>query len=90
MTKPRTATGIAGMVSAARYGKRWTLRETARRSGLSIAFLCDVELGRRLPSAGTVLSLGRVLGLDADAMMRAIGEQKLAEVRSRIVRRARP
>ncbi len=83
MTKARTTSGVAGMVAAARAAKGWTLRETAERAGCSPSFLCDVELGRRLPSVGTVAALEHVLGVDAAAMITGIVEQKLAAARKR-------
>lgn len=43
-----------------------SLRELAKRVGISSAFLSDIELGRRNPSHKTMLALANELGTTVD------------------------
>lgn len=40
-----------------RQGRGWTQAEVAKRSGLSVGFLSQLELGRRKPTLETLLTL---------------------------------
>ena len=44
-----------------RTKKGMTLRAVARRTGLSPAFLSDIELGRRFPSSSSLKKLNEAL-----------------------------
>src|SRR6185295_267621 len=45
-----------------RSGKDLSLRELAKKAGISAAFLSDIELGRRFPSEDVLGTLARILG----------------------------
>jgi len=51
-----------------REAKDISLRELARRIGVSAPFLSDVELGRRFPTADKLELLAEELGVDADEL----------------------
>ncbi|RKT55595.1 helix-turn-helix domain-containing protein [Saccharothrix australiensis] len=54
---------------AAREAAKMSLREMARRVGLSPSFVSQVELGRAAPSVGTLYAMVRELGLSLDSLM---------------------
>ncbi|MFD1210765.1 helix-turn-helix domain-containing protein [Arthrobacter sp. GCM10027362] len=53
----------------ARTDAKMSLREMARRVGVSASFISQVELGRATPSIGTLYSIVSELGLSLDSMM---------------------
>ncbi len=48
--------------------KDLSLRELARRAGVSAPFLSDIELGRRFPSDEVLEKLGAILGATVDEL----------------------
>lgn len=48
------ATLIGATINNARRGMGWTLRDLGQASGLSMAYLSDIERGARVPPAETV------------------------------------
>jgi len=49
-----------------REEKDWSLRELAKKVGLTAPFLSDVELGRRFPKEENLREIARVLGISVD------------------------
>ena len=41
-----------------------TGRELSRRVGISAAYMCDIELNRRLPSLTVVRKIGRIIDIE--------------------------
>ncbi|MFF2317841.1 helix-turn-helix domain-containing protein [Arthrobacter sp. NPDC058097] len=71
-TVPVTEEGRAQLGSqlrAARTKAKISLRELARRVGISASFMSQVELGRAVPSIGTLYTIVSELGLSLDALM---------------------
>ena len=66
----RNAT-LGKRVRAARERSSLSLRELARRVGVSPSFMSQVELGRAAPSVGTLYAIARELGLSLDTLMAA-------------------
>lgn len=54
----------------ARKATGMSLREMARRIGVSPSFISQVELGRATPSVGTLYAIVSELGLSLDALMK--------------------
>ena len=53
---------VGAKVFAWREKNGVTQRALAKNAGLSVSFLCDLENGKRLPSAATLISLSRATG----------------------------
>ncbi|WP_078280846.1 helix-turn-helix domain-containing protein [Mycobacteroides franklinii] len=79
-TEPVSALGGAGPAAernvqvglrlrAAREKAALSLRELARRVGVSPSFISQVELGRTAPSVGTLYAIANELGLSLDTVM---------------------
>lgn len=71
-TAPVTEEGRAQLGSqlrAARTKKKISLRELSRRVGVSASFMSQVELGRAVPSIGTLYTIVSELGLSLDSLM---------------------
>lgn len=71
-TVPATEEGRAQLGSqlrAARTKAKISLRELARRVGISASFMSQVELGRAVPSIGTLYTIVSELGLSLDTLM---------------------
>lgn len=64
--KPRPTKGVAARLARYREYLSLTLTDAAKRIGISISHLSDIELGHRRPSADVVIRMGRVY---ADAGM---------------------
>lgn len=47
----------------------WTAAELADRVKMSAQYICDIELGRRIPPPSVVVDLGIVLDMDTTALM---------------------
>lgn len=58
-----------------------SLRELARKLGVSAAFLSDVELGRRYPSDRTLARIARVLGTALEGLQEYDTRPPLDELR---------
>lgn len=56
--------GLGPMLRAARERAGLGVREAARQAGLSGGYVCDLEAGRRCPSATVAARLAEVLTLD--------------------------
>ena len=50
---------------------RLTIRQLAKRCGLSASFLCDVERGKRGIGADSLVAIGQVVGMPIDQLMGA-------------------
>lgn len=46
------------------------LRQTAGRAGISAAYLCDIELDRRIPSPAVIVRLAAALGVVPQRLLR--------------------
>ena len=60
---------LGGQLRAARTKAKISLRELARRVGISASFMSQVELGRAVPSIGTLYTIVSELGLSLDSLM---------------------
>ncbi|WP_298591502.1 helix-turn-helix domain-containing protein [uncultured Kocuria sp.] len=60
---------LGSQLRDARTQNKISLRELARRVGVSASFLSQVELGRAKPSIGTLYSIVSELGLSLDSLM---------------------
>ena len=60
--------GLGARLRAAREVSGFTLRETARRLGVSASFLSQLETGKSQPSVATLYSLTRLLGVTFDEL----------------------
>ena len=67
-----------------REGKDISLRELAKKLGLSPAFLSDVELGRRYPSKKVLRQLANELGVKAEELENYDTRPPIEEVRRRV------
>lgn len=62
---------FGSVIRAARQRKGLTLREVARRLGISAAYLSDMELDRRNPPSGTLRrAMLAMLGVAEDGYLR--------------------
>jgi transcriptional regulator with XRE-family HTH domain len=64
----RVAFAIGMRISAERKKRRWTLRELARRAGVSVAIVHGVEAGS-IASLPTYVRLARAFGRDLDMLL---------------------
>jgi transcriptional regulator with XRE-family HTH domain len=60
--------GLGAYIRRIRDQRDVSLREFAKRLGLSAAFISDVELGRRHPSEEVLASIARALGVKIDEL----------------------
>lgn len=60
---------LGSKLRAARTKAKISLRELARRVGISASFMSQVELGRAVPSIGTLYTIVSELGLSLDSLM---------------------
>lgn len=67
---------VGTRLRAAREQASLSLRELARRVGVSPSFMSQVELGRTAPSVGTLYAIARELGLSLDTVMAAGGPRQ--------------
>ena len=67
-----------------RETKDLSLRELAKRLGLSAAFLSDVELGRRYPSKKVLLQLADELGVKSSELENHDTRPPIEELRGRV------
>ncbi|MEW6047630.1 MAG: XRE family transcriptional regulator [Bacillota bacterium] len=51
-----------------RKAKKWTLKETAEASGLSVSFISDIERGEAAPTLTSLERLARALGVGLEAL----------------------
>ena len=69
----RFGSAVGRTIAALRAERGWTLREMSQLSGLSIAYLSELEHGRKEPSGATLEQLGDAFGLGLDGLLRIIG-----------------
>src|SRR5487761_1391839 len=62
-------TPIGQQLRRARLAAGISLREMARRVDVSASFISQVELGRTMPSVGTLYSIASELGVSLDGLM---------------------
>ena len=62
-----------------------SLRELAKRLGISATFLSDIELGRRYPSKKVLHELAKQLGVKPAELKRYDTRPPIAEVRRRVM-----
>jgi len=59
-------TALGTYIRQLRAAHNLSVRDLAKRAGLSPAFISDIELGRRYPSADALVNIAHVLGVSAD------------------------
>jgi len=62
--------GIGQQLRAARLAMGMSVREMARRVDVSASFISQLELGKTMPSVGTLYSIASELGVSLDELMR--------------------
>ena len=67
---------LGAAIRAAREARGLSLREVARRVGVSPSFVSQVETGKANPSVGTLYSLVGVLGTSLDELMGEAGPSR--------------
>ncbi|MDW8059611.1 MAG: helix-turn-helix transcriptional regulator [Thermomicrobium sp.] len=65
---------IAGFLARARAQRGWTLRQLAERSGLSVAYVSELEHGRKLPTLEALEQLARAYELPLAEFLRALAD----------------
>src|SRR5438552_835624 len=60
---------VGGLIRRERERQRLSLRELARRVGISASMLSQVETGRTRPSVSTIYAIATELGLSIDALL---------------------
>jgi len=68
---------VGGLIRQERERQRLSLRELARRVGVSASMLSQVETGRTRPSVSTIYAIAAELGLSIDALLS--GEAAVAD-----------
>ncbi len=71
--------GFGKAVREARIKKGWTLREFARRLGVSAPFVCDLEHGRR--GTWRIDDISKLLGVELEKLRRLSDRYDRDEVR---------
>lgn len=72
---------LGDFIRELREGKDLSVRELAKRLGLSAPFLSDVELGRRHPSDEVLLKLARELGTTVAELRKRDARAPIPELR---------
>ncbi len=62
------------MLSALRAERGWTLRELAERSGLSVAYVSELEHARKVPTLEVLEQLAQAYDLSLAAFLRRLAE----------------
>jgi transcriptional regulator with XRE-family HTH domain/quercetin dioxygenase-like cupin family protein len=70
--------GVGQQLRRARLAVGVSVREMARRVGVSPSFISQVELGRTMPSVGTLYAIASELGVSLDGLM-PLGESPAGE-----------
>jgi transcriptional regulator with XRE-family HTH domain len=73
---------VGAALRAVREARGLSLREVARRVGVSPSFVSQVETGKANPSVGTLYALVGVLGTSLDDLMGENGDSPVVEVRA--------
>lgn len=71
----RLREAIAEVLIGLRTSRQWSLREVAERSGLSIAYLSELEKGRKLPTLEALGALASAYGLSSGDLLCRLGER---------------
>ncbi len=71
----RLRTTIAEILTRFRVERHWSLRELAERSGLSIAYLSELERGRKLPTLEVLDRLAAAFGMTTAEFFGALAGQ---------------
>jgi len=61
-------TGLGSYIRQHRAARHLSVRDLAKRVGLSPAFVSDIELGRRHPSKTALAKIAHALGVSADEL----------------------
>ena len=64
-----------------RQAKRLSLKELARRAGLSISYLSEIEKGKKYPKPEKLLKLSRALGVTFDELVSLKVQEELGPLR---------
>jgi transcriptional regulator with XRE-family HTH domain len=67
--------GVGRQLRQARMASGMSLREMARRVDVSASLISQIELGRTMPSVGTLYSIASELGVSLDGLMPITQEQ---------------
>ena len=70
---------FAETLLAIRQGEGWSQSEMGRKLGISRAHVCDIEKGRRLPSADRAARFARVLGYSETQFVRLALQDQLCQ-----------
>ena len=65
-------------VRAARDKRGWTLQELARRGGLAVSYLSEIEKGKKFPKPEKLLGLARALGVAYEELVSTRVEEELS------------
>ncbi|MCS7050413.1 MAG: helix-turn-helix domain-containing protein [Thermomicrobium sp.] len=68
----RLRTTIASLLGRLRAARRWTLRELADRSGLSIPYLSELERGRKVPTLEAMERLATAFEMTLAELLQAL------------------
>lgn len=66
---------VARLLSRLRAERGWSLRELAERSGLSIAYVSELENGRKLPTLETFAQLARAYDVSVAELLVALATE---------------
>jgi quercetin dioxygenase-like cupin family protein/lambda repressor-like predicted transcriptional regulator len=70
---------IAAMVRSRRKSHGWSMRELAKRAGVSQPFVSKLENGQLLPSLPTLYALASALGTNPSNLLPSIGKQSATD-----------
>jgi transcriptional regulator with XRE-family HTH domain len=69
--KTRRRIGLGRLLREARHAKEWILEDVAKKAGISVPFLSDLERGKRVIGPKKLQRLTEVLGITGAAYARA-------------------
>lgn len=69
--KTRRKVALGKLLRDARHAKEWVLEEVAKKAGISVPFLSDLERGKRVIGPRRLHALTRALDLSDAAYVRA-------------------
>lgn len=75
---------LGEFIRGERRGKELTLREVSRRTGLSPAFLSDIELGRRTMSPRALSRVADALKIPVDRLISVDARQRIEYYENKI------
>ena len=62
-------TRVGNAIAAARRERGWAVDQLAERSGYAVSGVKDIESGRHLPRAGTLLDIAQALGVKSEPLL---------------------